>query len=220
MDDKAVSVFTSLLASCLLIMCIHTSLYVLFNSAHMLKFSMCAEFQHACWISACVLIFSMRAEFQHVCWISARMLNFSTRADFQHACWISARVLIFSMRADFQHACWFLACVLNFSMCAEFQHVCRQSACVLKFSTHAEIRHVLVLLLGNYIYSSFPLSVWQEIVFHARQTCIKQGHLLKQDLSETITPIDNSCMLLLNLSVNPIIFWCWCWSLLGLLLLK
>ena len=33
----------------------------------------------------------------------------------------------------------------------------------------------------------------------------KQTHLLKQNFSETITPIDNSCMLLFNLSINPVV---------------
>ena len=44
----------------------------------------------------------------------------------------------------------------------------------------------------------------------------KQTHLLKQNFSETITPLDKCCMLLFILSINPvvdIIFWCWCWSL-------
>ena len=38
----------------------------------------------------------------------------------------------------------------------------------------------------------FRFSVWQDIVFHTRQTCKKnkQTHLLKQNFSETITPID------------------------------
>ena len=40
----------------------------------------------------------------------------------------------------------------------------------------------------------------KRIVVHARQTSKQQQtHLLKQNFSETITPIDNSCMLLLNL---------------------
>ena len=33
----------------------------------------------------------------------------------------------------------------------------------------------------------------------------KQTHLLKQNFSETITPIDKSCMLLFNLSINSVV---------------
>ena len=51
----------------------------------------------------------------------------------------------------------------------------------------------------------FLFAVWQEIVFHARLTCEQQTHFLKQNFSETITPIDSSCMLLLNLSINPVV---------------
>ena len=196
----------------LFINCVHTEFqHTCWMSAHMLKFSTHAEFQHTCWNLACVLEFSMRAEFQHTCWFSACVLNFSTRADFQHVCWFSACVLIFSMRAEFQHVCWISACVQTFSMCAEIQHTWWNSACA-----GAIFRKL-------YICSSFPLSVCQEMFsmqHDARQTCKKQGHLLKQNFSETITPIDNRCMSLLNLSVNPIISLCWCWSLLGLLLLK
>ena len=117
-------------------------------------------------------------------------------------------------------------------------HVLVKSAHVLKNSMCWWIQHVMVLFPLNYVCLVFaelaspcaasstqvhPVKighvlvyslVWQEIVFYARQTCKKQGHLLKQNFIMTITPIDNSCMLLLfNLSVNPIIFWCWCWSL-------
>ena len=35
----------------------------------------------------------------------------------------------------------------------------------------------------------------------------KQRHLLKQNLSETITLVDNSCMLSFNPSVDPVVCW-------------
>ena len=55
-------------------------------------------------------------------------------------------------------------------------------------------------------FTLLPLSVWKEIVFHARQTCKQQTtHLLMQNFSETITPIDNSCMLLFNPAINPVV---------------
>ena len=51
-----------------------------------------------------------------------------------------------------------------------------------------------------------PFSVWQEIVSHAGQTCKQQRtHFQKQNLSETITPIDKSCMLLFNLWTDPVV---------------
>ena len=50
-----------------------------------------------------------------------------------------------------------------------------------------------------------PFLFGKEIVVHARQTYMKQRHLLKQNLSETITQIVNSCMLSFNPSVNPVV---------------
>ena len=53
-----------------------------------------------------------------------------------------------------------------------------------------------------------PCLFGKGIVVHARQTCRQQtSHLLKQTLSETITPIDNSCMLLFNPAINPVVGW-------------
>ena len=70
----------------------------------------------------------------------------------------------------------------------------------------AKFGHVLV-------YS--PCLFGKRIVVHARQTCKQQ--FLKQNIFETRTPIDKSCMLLLNLWINPVAccccFICWCWSL-------
>ena len=49
-----------------------------------------------------------------------------------------------------------------------------------------------------------PCLFGKGIVVHARQTCEQQtSNLLKQNLSETIKPIDNSCMLSPNPSINP-----------------
>ena len=49
-------------------------------------------------------------------------------------------------------------------------------------------------LIGNQLnlacFTLFPLSVWQEIVFHVRQTCKQQTHFLKQNFSATVTAID------------------------------
>ena len=45
-------------------------------------------------------------------------------------------------------------------------------------------------------------------VVHARQTCRQLTlHLLKPTSSETIKPIDNSCMLSSNPSINPVVCW-------------
>ena len=53
-----------------------------------------------------------------------------------------------------------------------------------------------------------PCLFGKGIVVHARQTCEQQTlHLLKQNLSETITPIDNSCMLSFNPAINPVVCW-------------
>ena len=62
------------------------------------------------------------------------------------------------------------------------------------------IRHTCALPNVPMFYS-IPFSVWQEIVLHARQTCEQQTNTLFQTklLSATITPIDISCMLLVNL---------------------
>ena len=50
---------------------------------------------------------------------------------------------------------------------------------------------------GVSVYS--PCLFGKEIVVHAKQSCKQQtSHLLKQNLSETIKLIDNSCMLLFN----------------------
>ena len=56
-------------------------------------------------------------------------------------------------------------------------------------------------------FTPFPLSVWQEIVFHARQTCKQQTNTLKQNFSETTTPMDKSCMLLFNLWIKSVVCW-------------
>ena len=60
-----------------------------------------------------------------------------------------------------------------------------------------------------------PFSDWQEIVFHARHPGEQQTHFLKQNFSETITPINESCVMLFNLWTNPVVCWffflCWCW---------
>ena len=50
-----------------------------------------------------------------------------------------------------------------------------------------------------------PCLFGKGIVVHARQTYIQQRHLLKQNLSETITQIVNSCMLSFNPSVDPVV---------------
>ena len=53
-----------------------------------------------------------------------------------------------------------------------------------------------------------PCLFGKGIVVHARQTYKQQTiQFLKQNLSETITPIDNSCMLLFNLSINPVVYY-------------
>ena len=58
----------------------------------------------------------------------------------------------------------------------------------------------LLKIEGISLYS--PCLFGKGIVVHARQTCQRQIlHLLKQNSSETITPIDNSCML----SFNPVV---------------
>ena len=57
---------------------------------------------------------------------------------------------------------------------------------------------------GVSVYS--PCLFGKGIVVHARHTCEQQTlHLLKQTLSETIKPIDNSCMLSPNPSINPVV---------------
>ena len=51
-----------------------------------------------------------------------------------------------------------------------------------------------------------PCLFGKRTVVHARQMCKQQtSHLLKQNLSETIKPIDNSCMLSSNPSINPVV---------------
>ena len=57
---------------------------------------------------------------------------------------------------------------------------------------------------GVSVYS--PCLFGKGIVVHARQTSKPQtSHLLKQNFSETIKPIDNSCMLSSNPSINPVV---------------
>ena len=62
----------------------------------------------------------------------------------------------------------------------------------------------LLKIEGVSLYS--PCLFGKGIVVHARQTCRQQTlHLLKQTLSETIKPIDNSYMLSSNPSINPVV---------------
>ena len=62
----------------------------------------------------------------------------------------------------------------------------------------------LLIIEGVSVYS--PCLFGKGIVVHARQTCRQQtSHLLKQTSSETIKPIDNSCMLSSNPSINPVV---------------
>ena len=63
----------------------------------------------------------------------------------------------------------------------------------------AKIGHVLVYspcLFGKRLFSM------QDKLAKNKQT---NKHFLKQNFSETITPIDNRCMLSFNLSVNPVV---------------
>ena len=56
------------------------------------------------------------------------------------------------------------------------------------------------------VFGYSPCLFGKRIVVHAKQTCKQQtSHLLKQNLSETITPIYNSCMLSFNPSINPVV---------------
>ena len=66
---------------------------------------------------------------------------------------------------------------------------------------HCQLAILHTVALQNLpMFYSIPLSVWHEIVFHARQTCKQQQtHSQKQNLSETITPIDKRCEMLINL---------------------
>ena len=72
------------------------------------------------------------------------------------------------------------------------------------FLVHPPRSLALLKIEGVSLYS--PCLFGKGIVVHARQTCRQQtSHLLKQTLSETIKPIDNSCMLSSNPSINPVV---------------
>ena len=56
------------------------------------------------------------------------------------------------------------------------------------------------------VFDYSPSLFGKRIVVHSRQTCKQQQtHLLKKNLSVTIKPIDNSCMLSSNPSINPVV---------------
>ena len=91
-----------------------------------------------------------------------------------------------------------LVCV-NIFLLALYFHVCK---CVYLPSSSTQASPAQIE--GVSVYS--PCLFGKGIVAHARQTCKQQSsHLLKQNLSETIKPIDNSCMLSSNPSINPVV---------------
>ena len=57
------------------------------------------------------------------------------------------------------------------------------------------------------VFQSIPLACLARELFSVQGRLIynKQRHLLKQNLSETITQIVNSCMLSFNPSVDPVV---------------
>ena len=70
--------------------------------------------------------------------------------------------------------------------------------------THPPRSLALLKIEDVSIYS--PCLFGEGIVVHARQIYKQQtSHLLKQNLSETKKPIDNSCMLSSNPSINPVV---------------
>ena len=66
-----------------------------------------------------------------------------------------------------------------------------------------------VILYSPCLFGKKLLCMQEELVRN------KQTHLRKQNFSETITPVDKSCMMLFNLFINPVVCWHYflCWSL-------
>ena len=71
-------------------------------------------------------------------------------------------------------------------------------------TTHPPHRQTLQKLP---VFYSIPLACLARELLSMQGKLVNNKQFLKQNFSETITPIDRSCMLLFNLWINPVLCW-------------
>ena len=106
---------------------------------------------------------------------------------------------------------WYMKHLLSLSEQIYSPKICFEITCVaISFSYYCDTLHPphscpakfgRVLLYFPCLFGKKLFSMQGKLVDN------KQTHFLKQNFSETITPINKSCMLLFNLWINPVVCW-------------